>query len=201
MTFSDISAALAPVVQAFDRLGIAYHVGGSVASSAYGVARTTLDIDLVADIKPEHAQSLSRLLAPAYYIDADMILDAICHEACFNVIHQATMMKVDVFVLKKRAYDQVAFPRRRRDTVGVSVEVPCFLASPEDIILSKLEWFKLGQHVSERQWRDVLGVLRVQAGHLDLVYLTHWAGELGILDLFNKATAAADMHPRLFEPS
>jgi hypothetical protein len=184
----DVLGALTPVVEALERLGVAHYLGGSIASSAYGVARSTLDADLVADLEAEHVQPLVESLQPAYYVDADMISDAVARKSCFNVIHLATMFKVDVFVVKDRQYDRAALRRICRDTLAL--EPPgreFFLASAEDVVLSKLEWFRLGDEVSRRQWDDAVGVLRVQQDALDKRYLVQWARELGVADLLDRA--------------
>ena len=184
----DLLAATTPVVEALEALGVAYHIGGSVASSAQGIARTTLDVDLIADIQFEHVQPLVQRLAEGYYVDGDMITEAIQRRACFNVIHLETMLKVDVFVLKDRSYDRQAFQRRYADTLE---DVPgariFYLASPEDTVLNKLEWYRMGDEVSERQWLDVLGVIKVQADSLDLGYLRRWAAQLDLADLLQRA--------------
>lgn len=186
----DLLDALVPVVDALERLGVAYLIGGSVASSALGIARATLDVDLVADLAPEHAQPLVQLLQASCYIDEEMILDAVLRRACFNIIHLETMLKVDVFVLKARPYDRQAFQRRRADTLDPGPHArQFFLASPEDTILNKLEWYRMEDKVSDRQWGDVVGVIRVQADALDREYLVHWAGVLGLGDLLQRALA------------
>jgi len=97
---NDIELALMPVARALDALSVPYRVGGSVASSALGVARTTLDVDIVADLAEEHAASLAAELGEAYYVDADMIREAVRLRESFNLIHLATLMKIDVFVRK-----------------------------------------------------------------------------------------------------
>jgi hypothetical protein len=180
--------ALDGMVAAFEAMGVPYFVAGSVASMAYGVMRTTLDVDVVADLRPEHAQPLAAALADAYYADAEMIADAVRERASFNVIHLETMFKVDVFVLKRDAYDQQAFARAVRrhleDAPGgpeVSVE------APEDVVLNKLRWYDLGGRISERQWGDLIGVLRVNAEGLDHAYLQRWARSLGLADLLAQA--------------
>jgi hypothetical protein len=184
----DIVAAAEPVVKAFEKLGVPYYIGGSVASSAYGVARATLDVDMVSDLKPEHVHPLVEMLESDYYIDEKMILDAIHRSSSFNLMHLETMLKVDVFVVKDRPYYKEAFKRKRKDSLDEEQGAAEFyLASSEDIILSKLEWFRMGGNVSERQWDDVLGVLKVQGDSLDVKYLRYWAAELGIADLLEQA--------------
>lgn len=188
MQSSDTLAAVSPVVNALEQLGVTYYLGGSIVSSTYGLARSTLDVDLVADLAQRHVQPLTDALRPVYYVDAHMISDAIARKSCFNVIHLATMFKVDVFAVGDRPYDRAALARIRRDTLAVeSAAAEFFMASPEDIILNKLEWFRLGDEVSRRQWDDVIGVLKVQQTRLDGVYLTEWAGKLGIADLLDRA--------------
>ncbi len=188
MESPDIISALKPVAEVFDKLGIHYCIVGSVASSTYGLARSTLDIDIVSDIKSENVPKLVKTLEASYYIDEEMILDAIQRRSSFNLIHLETMLKVDVFVVKDGLYYKKAFDRRRKDTLDEEDPTAEFyLVSPEDIILSKLDWYRLGGGVSERQWYDVLGVLKVQRDLLDMKYLRFWASELGLVDLLERA--------------
>ena len=188
MSLSDTVAAIAPVVAEFERLEVAYYLGGSVASSAHGIPRMTLDVDLVADLALKHVAPLVEALQSAYYIDAGMISEAIAHHSCCNLIHLATMFKVDVFVLKDRRYDRVALERIQKKSLDLdNLSQQFFLASPEDVVLSKLEWFRLGEEVAQTQWRDVIGVMKVQENRLDRAYLVKWARELGVADLLERA--------------
>lgn len=184
MELLDTLVVVEPLLHAFERLGISYYIGGSVTSSVHGIPRATVDVDLVADIQPKHVSLLVKMLESAYYIDRDMLLEAIQRQASCNLIHLETMLKIDVFVLKTTAYAQEAFQRRRKNVLDEEQNVELFLASPEDIILSKLDWFRIGGGVSERQWTDVMGVLKVQKGYLDMAYLQYWAEELGLSGLF-----------------
>jgi hypothetical protein len=196
MISPDIFDALQPVVSAFERLGVAYHIGGSVASSAYGFARSTIDVDIVADLRPEHIEPLVEELQAAYYIDPIMIEDAIRRRSSFNVIHEETIVKVDVFIAKTEAFDQEVFGRVRERRLASDKGVGLFLVvSPEDLILRKLEWYKAGGEVSERQWGDVVGVLKVQGKGLDWAYLRQWAGHLGLSDLLERAMGEAGNVP------
>ncbi len=190
MIIPDLWQALHPVVAAFRELGIDYFIGGSVASSAYGVARSTLDIDVVADLREPQVDPLVNRLQNDYYIDAGMIRRALAAQASFNVIHLATMMKVDVFILKSTPYDQTAFHRRRADSLVEETSDLFSFAAPEDVILHKLGWYRLGGEVSDRQWSDVLGVLEVQRDALDMEYLHGWAERLGVADLLQRALSA-----------
>ncbi len=153
--------ALSPVALALEGLGVASHVGGSVASSFHGALRATFDVDLVADLAEPHVAPLVAALAEQYYVDDGTMRDAIRERSSFNLIHLATMFKVDVF-LPRREYDLVALARARRVRLGEGAgarEIP--LATPEDSLLSKLDWYRRGGEVSERQWGDILGILRV----------------------------------------
>lgn len=188
MTSTDILDALTPVVEALEHLGVQYHIGGSIASSYYGAGRSTLDVDLVADLTSRHVLAFVAHLSGDYYADAAMVTDAIQRRSSFNVIHLATMMKIDVFILKEGTFDRIAFSRVQEDTLSSEPGAKLFtLASPEDVVLRKLEWYKAGGEVSERQWNDVLGVLKVQGAVLDLDYMGHWAGELGVEELLERA--------------
>jgi hypothetical protein len=175
------------VVEAFDHLHIPYFIGGSMASALYGVTRSTIDADMVAEVKPEQVRFLVEALGEVFYADEEMILDAISQGSSFNLIHLKTMFKVDVFVRKDRPFDRIQFQRRVEQVFAVDPEQKAFIATAEDTILAKLEWYRLGGEVSDRQWRDILGVLKVQAGRLDLDYLHEWAVELGVADLLQQA--------------
>jgi hypothetical protein len=174
------------VVLSFERLRIPYLIGGSLASAVYGIVRATMDADLVAEIKPEQVSSLVSSLEGEFYIDADMILDAIQHTSSFNLIHLETMFKVDIFILKLRPFDLNQMQRRISQSVGDAPEDRAYFSTAEDIILAKLEWFRAGGETSERQWRDISGVLDLQGDRLDFEYLQKWAASLGILDLLQK---------------
>jgi hypothetical protein len=189
---SDLRIAFDPVAEAFDALRIEYRIGGSVASAALGVSRSTLDIDVVAEIPDSAAPALVARLASAYYIHLDEILDAIRRHRSFNLIHFATMVKIDVFVLGPRPYDQCAFERRASVPIAGEIDRVFPVTTAEDIVLRKLEWYEHGDRVSERQWQDVIGVLRVQRGNLDLAYMRQWAQELGVQRLLEDALSASD---------
>jgi len=188
----DLWTALLPVVDALEALGVPYHVGGSVASSFVGIARATQDADLVADLRPEHAAPLAQALTGTYYADPERIAHAVRTRRSFNVIHLGTAYKVDVFVSKDTPFARENMARR------VSHEVPglarsLYFSSPEDIVLHKLLWYTEGGGVSDRQWYDLQGVLRLQAKTLDHGYLRSWADRLGVTELLEQALKEAGL--------
>ena len=158
-----------------------------MASSIYGAARSTLDVDLVADLESHHVGSLVSALESAYHVDAEMIDDAIVRKSSFNLIHLLTMLKVDVFITPDTPYARQAFERTRTDTLDDESSREFAVASPEDVILNKLDWYRKGEEISDRQWMDVVGVLRVMGRDLDMAYLQRWAAELDLADLLRRA--------------
>ncbi|MCU0784483.1 MAG: hypothetical protein MUF81_10660 [Verrucomicrobia bacterium] len=184
---TELLTAVARVVAAFEKLGVDYWVGGSLASSVFGEPRQTVDADLVACLLGRHAEPLVRQLAGEFYADLPAILAATQAQGSFNLIHLETMCKVDVFVSWRTPFGQSQLSRREKKTVGQASPLELFFASAEDTVLAKLHWYRKGGEVSDRQWRDLLGVLKVQAGALDTDYLRHWAGELEVADLLHRA--------------
>lgn len=179
------------VADGLDALGVPYAIGGSFASALHGVMRATMDADLVADLRLEHAEPLAQALGDAFYADAEMMRDAVRRHRSFNVIHLETMFKVDVFIAKPRAFDRSQLARRQLHLLSEDPERRAYVATAEDIVLSKLEWYRMGGEVSDRQWRDVLGVLKVQGDRLDRDYLRRMATELGVSDLLKQAFGEA----------
>lgn len=175
------------VANAFKSLGIPYLIGGSFASAVHGVVRATMDADLVADIQSSQVSSLVALLEKEFYTDNEMILAAIRHKGSFNLIHLETMFKVDVFILKQRPFDINQMQRRIAQPMGDSLADQAYFCTAEDIILAKLEWYRAGGEISERQWRDILGVLELQGDRLDYDYLKKWAIALKVEDLLQRA--------------
>jgi hypothetical protein len=191
---ADLFAALRPVVAAFQQLGVEYYVGGSVASGVLGEPRQTLDADLIVAMFARHAAPLVEALQGDYYADLSSILGAIEHQSSFNLIHLATMVKVDVYVSWRSEFARSQFARRIR--ANLSAEGPLlevYLASAEDTVLAKLDWYRQGGRVSDRQWRDVLGVLKVQTQSVDLPYLREWAARLGLTDDLQRACGEAGL--------
>ena len=190
MNAAEILAAITPVVEAFEELGVAYHIGGSVASSAYGIVRATLDVDIVADLRLEHVLPLVKQLEDEYYIDADAVREAIRRHSSFNTIHLDTILKFTVFIPKTRPFDQEELRRIRQEVLAEGTR-PFYMASPEDTILNKLEWYRMGGEVSTSQWNDILGVLKVQGTTLDMAYMQRWAKAMQVTDLLERALVEA----------
>ena len=180
------------VTSVLDALDAPYVIGGSLASMAHGMMRSTMDADIIADLRPDHAVALIEALADRFYTPDEAVLrQAIERRGSFNLIHLATMFKVDVFLSQARPFDRQQLARRTGERVSGATGETVWVLSAEDVILAKLEWFRRGGEVSERQWRDVLGVIMAQAPALDFAYLRQWAGPLGVSDLLERALAEA----------
>jgi Nucleotidyl transferase of unknown function (DUF2204) len=196
MIAKQVFDAIGPVIEILDRLGIPYLIGGSVASSAYGIYRATADIDIVIDLKLVHIEQLAEQLEAEYYIDAEMLKDTLAHRSSCNIIYLPTMTKIDIFIPKEQEFDLQQFQHARREEFEIEGNTRIFnLASPEDLILRKLMWYRQGGSTSERQWLDVLGVLKVQAQSLDMAYMQDWAWKLGVTDLLERALEDAGLPP------
>lgn len=175
------------VTQTLDKLGVPYVIGGAMASIIHGMVRTTMDVDIVADIQLAQVAPFVAELQGAFYADEQMIRLAIEHHRSFNLIHLHTMFKVDIFIPQERPFDKQQIHRRIAEQVDPDSNEQIWVLSAEDVILAKLDWFRLGNEVSERQWRDILGVLKTQRSALDLNYLRCWAQTLGVTDLMERA--------------
>jgi hypothetical protein len=190
----EIISALRPVIIVLEKYTIPYYVGGSIASSMHGIARATMDIDIVAGVKLQHVSFLKQELENFYYIDEDMIKEAIQNLSSFNLIHLESVIKIDVFILKDDDYQRSVIERSIKDKlVNDDLNSEFYFSSPEDIIINKLQWFERGGKVSERQWLDVIGVIKVQGDSLDKVYLQAWSKKFKILDLLKKAFNDAEI--------
>ncbi len=181
------------VTQVLEKLNIPYLISGSLASTLYGMVRTTQDSDIVAEMRPEHIGPFTASLEAEFFIDEATIGAAIRDNSSFNIIHRESMFKVDTFVPQLRPFLRSQMARAQREVLSTEPEASARFASAEDTILSKLEWYRLGNEVSERQWRDVLGILRSRAGGLDLEYLQEWGRDLKVSDLLDRALAQANI--------
>lgn len=190
MGFEKLDVVL-KVIAALDELGIPYLIGGSFASSLYGLSRSTNDADLLAAIKPEHTQALARKLEPEFYVEEAAIKRAVQTGRHFNVLHIERAFKVDIFIAKATGFAEKQLERRQLRTVSNDPAHEAYFASPEDTVLAKLEWYRRGNEVSDLQWRDILNVIKVQGDRLDREYMQHWAQELRVADLLEQAFVEA----------
>jgi len=175
--------------QVLERLGVPYVIGGSVASSVHGEPRSTNDIDVVAKLEVADIGSLVAAIAPDYYVSETAVRDAVHERGTFNAIHVGTAVKVDVFVAGDEPFEAERLRLRERVPVSADPPVHLFVDTAEHVVLRKLEWFRRGGEASERQWRDVVGVLRARAERLDLARLREWAARLEVSDLLDRALA------------
>lgn len=188
---SDPLLVVAIIAEVFDSMGVRYLVGGSLASSLFGVPRATQDVDLVAELMESQVDAFVSLLLPEFYVDDEMIREAIGQRSSFNVIHLATMFKADVFIYKQDLWSAEEFSR----IYTLHFDFPdgsraIRFSSPEDTLLHKLVWYRLGNEISDRQWNDIMGVLSVQGNSLDFKYLHKWADYLKVKELFDRALHA-----------
>ena len=187
-----VNAAALKVIRALERLQVRNYLCGSLASSVHGLPRLTNDADIVAELAPHHLQGLVRQLAGAFYVDEAAVAEAIRTERSFNLVDEQEAVKVDVFCAGADRYQQEAFAR----TVRFPLEeddpfTEVAFASVEVTVVFKLHWFRLGSEVSERQWSDVLGILRLKQSVLDLEYARRWSKHFHVEDLLERALEAA----------
>lgn len=190
--YHGIIEALTPLLEAFDQLGIMYYIGGSVSSSLHGMARQSQDVDVIADIQPNQVRPLAQMLQSDYYLDESAWKDSLRHGIPYNLIHLNTMMKIDLIPLKRRAFTREEASRAQPHILEEGTR-PVRIASAEDAILTKLEWFEMGGRSSSRQWNDILEIMKEQDVRLDLAYLRQWADSLNVRDLLEKALVGAGL--------
>jgi hypothetical protein len=182
--------ALARLLEALDKLEIPYEVGGSIASSVHGVPRTSADADFVVDLARDRMEEFAAELAGDFYLDTDTIRDALDRGRSFNLIHFRSAFKFDLFPLGRDDYSRVEFARRRYAELALGGDpIECAVASAEDTIIRKLEWYRAGGESSERQWNDLRGIVRVTGQKLDLAYLRKWSSYVKVADLLERLMA------------
>ena len=191
MLSDDVLGVTYFVAGTLESLDIVYAVGGSLATVVHGYVRNTNDADIVADMQLQHVDLFVDILGDDFYADPHMIRDAVAKRRSFNVIHLTTMFKVDIFVTRSRRFDQLQLERRIQRPIDERSR-PLYVVTAEDAILAKLHWFRLGGEQSERQWRDVLEVIKIQADQLDIPYMQDTATTLNVTDLVDKALSAAN---------
>jgi hypothetical protein len=184
-----LAAAFEQLLAVLDRLELPYCIGGSIASGSHGVPRQTKDIDIIADFRNVDIQEFCRSLQGDFYVDPQFAADALRRGRAFNAIHMKSAFKFDFFPASSAGFSQSELARKRYIISTIpgleNIEFP--ISSPEDTVLAKLLWFRQGGEVSENQWHDILGVLKVQSTSLDMVYMADWAARLGISDLLERA--------------
>lgn len=181
----------ADVARRLDRLSIPYVIGGSLASSLVGEPRSTADVDIAVELSAAMIGALVDDASPDFYVPESAVRAAVAARSSFNLIDRRSALKVDVFVLGDDLLDRRQLERRRSVPLPVDPPQDVWVTSTEDVVLRKLRWFADGGGVSDRQWRDILGVLRTQAGRLDDTYLDVTAHEAGLADLLQRARGDA----------
>lgn len=178
------------VLAALERSGVPYMVAGSVAAMLYGEPRLTNDMDVVAEMEPGQADRLlAQFAGEDYYAPSgEFVRSAIRGGGSFNVIHVPTASKVDIILKRRTDFAAVEFARRRRMPFAGQFDAP--VATPEDVIVSKLLFYVEGR--SEKHLADIAGVLRVSASRLDTPYIDSWVTRLGLQDAWKAARAWAD---------
>lgn len=183
----DVITTLAQVKEALERAGVSYMVVGSLSSSLHGLPRATRDVDLVISLSREQVKPLINALQPRFYVSKDAAYQAIDHNSSFKAIHEETFFQVDLFVMESSPFNKAQFSRRTEIIFDPERNLSLPFQSAEDTVLSKLDWFRKGGRVSDRQWQDVIDILRTQGDRLDSKYLRVWAANLGIDDLLQRA--------------
>ena len=180
-------SVLAQVANALEQLSIPYALVGSFASSMHGMYRSTADIDILADIKADQVHPLFEVLKKGFYVDERTMRDAVAQRRSFNAIHFDSVFKVDVFIPKDDEFARAQLDRRQLRKISPDSEEAVFVATAEDTVLAKLQWYQTGDETSITQWNDVVGILGTSRDTLDLDYLNDWSEKLGLIELLQKA--------------
>lgn len=190
MTPIDPLAIAAVVVEVLERVGLQYMIGGSVAASLLGEPRSTLDLDIMIECDVEKTRALARDLSKSCYVDVESAVEAARDRRSFNAVHFESSMKIDFFVSESASFALEALSHRRR--VELPGSTALYFYSLEDLVVRKLLWFRLGGEVSERQWRDVIGMLRLNRGRVDLERLWSVARSAEVDGLLSRAIDEAE---------
>jgi hypothetical protein len=177
------------VISVLELLDVQYVIGGSVATLVHGIPRFTNDIDIIVNFNPENIEPFVCALEQEFYVDREAIKGALEHQGSFNLLHYDTMFKVDIFFAKDRSFDRAQLSRRVLKKLSSDSPRQVYVLTAEDNIVAKLEWYRMAGEVSERQWRDVLGIMKTKLSALDIEYMRKAAESLGVTDLLNRALA------------
>ncbi|MCA9107757.1 MAG: hypothetical protein R3B96_04130 [Pirellulaceae bacterium] len=188
--YDDLVSALSPVSAALTKLGIRHYIGGSVASSFHGASRSTMDVDIVAELPESAVPAFLGYFDGDFYVSESAIRDAIRRKSCFNLIHLPTSFKVDVFVSRQRSFDIAAMNRATVERLGDTHSLEIRVATAEDAIVSKLEWYRKTNETSERQWDDVTRLLKLLGETADREYLRASAESVGVSDLLERVLSS-----------
>lgn len=180
------------VAQHLERLHIPYLLGGSLASMLHGEPRATLDVDFAVHMTPDQARRLAEALDSDFHVIPDALVEAATIRRMANVLTRRSFMKVDFHVRVPSGHSREEMRRASVTQIGDTAEMALRVATPEDIVLQKLRWYRMGDEVSDRQWRDILGVLKRSGPRMDRAYMQHWARELGVTDLLARAFAQSN---------
>ena len=187
--FDDLVAALEPVVAALRALGVKHYVGGSVASTFHGAIRSTMDVDLVCAIDEPRIEAFIAACGSDYYVSPAAAREAVRARKCFNLIHLPSSYKIDVFVHRGRRFDETALERAQPASFGPSATELIPVATVEDSMLAKLEWFRRTDETSERQWDDVSKLFWLHGEKVDMAYLRTMSDSIGVGDLLETLLA------------
>jgi hypothetical protein len=183
------SELLRHAVTALERLGVRYLVTGSVATIFYGEPRLTNDIDIVVDLSASQTPALCRAFpAPEFYLDEEAVRSAVEQRGPFNIIHPASGLKIDMLIPADVPFNRSRFARARR--VKPAGDYEAAFASPEDVIIKKMEYYRDGG--CEKHLRDIAGVLRISGKGLDRDYIAEWASSLGLASIWKSIRERLD---------
>ena len=184
----DLAVSMA---QLLEQLGVRYVIGGSVASSLVGEPRSTVDIDIAVELGLDALDLLIERVRPDFYVPESDAARAVRDHDSFNIIHNHEALKIDLFVLGDNTLDANQIERRQLIEVPTDPPAELWITSTEDQILRKLDWYRKGGEVSDRQWRDVIAILQINETHLDTSYLDATARAVGLTTLLSAAQDVA----------